>query len=466
MNRLKSPTLSLLLLLVVLVVSSYAEAGSKASVTVYNSGRALVTEARTVSLPKGLANVVIKNIPTTLDPTSVRAAAKGMQVLGLEYTYLPITQANLLDRYVGKELNVILPDPTDAKARIVRKAMLLSNQQAPIFMVGKEVYVGNYEALLLPSLPEDLQQEPALTLTTKNKSAGTQDIRLTYLMGGLRWRADYALELNAKGSEAGVNAWATVTNSSGRAFSGADLKLVAGDVQQAGGARAYKAVSNAMVMEDVALASPAPVQESFSQYHLYTVPGAVDLAAQGTRQINLFSHSGIKVTQELISRFQASAGQRNGKITQNVESSISFDNTKAGGMGVPMPGGLVRVFMPTRSGQMLLAGETHIGHVGIGGKVKLRLGRAFDVKVERTQTGFTKLGKRSYEMTWRIEVTNGRDKAQSVLLQEMLSGEWEIVNSDRKYTKLDSGRIQYVLNVPANGNGKPMIVNYTVRVTY
>lgn len=239
MNCLKFHALFVLMTVLLLLSSlpAFAGAVSGTSVTVYNSGRALVNETRAVTLPQGMASVVIKNVPTTLDPTSVRATAKDMQVLGIQYSYLPITPCNLLERYVGKELTVILPDPADANARILRKVTLLSYSQAPVFLVGKEVYVGDYEALLLPELPKELQSEPTLTLSTKNKTASKRDIRLSYLMGGLTWRADYALSVDRNGKVASINAWATLDNSSGRGFTGASLKLVAGQVQQASGGR-------------------------------------------------------------------------------------------------------------------------------------------------------------------------------------------------------------------------------------
>ncbi len=469
MNCLKFHALFVLMTVLLLLSSlpAFAGAVSGTSVTVYNSGRALVNETRAVTLPQGMASVVIKNVPTTLDPTSVRATAKDMQVLGIQYSYLPITPCNLLERYVGKELTVILPDPADANARILRKVTLLSYSQAPVFLVGKEVYVGDYEALLLPELPKELQSEPTLTLSTKNKTASKRDIRLSYLMGGLTWRADYALSVDRNGKVASINAWATLDNSSGRGFTGASLKLVAGQVQQASGGRRLMTKSNAMVMETAMdAAPPMPQEESFSQFHVYTVPGSVDLAESGTRQLSLFSASGIKVKQQLVSRYHGGVGQRGGKIKQNVEASLSFANVEKNGLGRPMPGGLVRVFMPASDGDMLLAGESHVGHVGVGSDVKLTLGQAFDIKVERSQTSFSKLGKNSFEMTWTISVTNGKKSPQTIKLQDFYSGQWKIVKADREYTNPDAGSVEFDLTVPPTKGGKPMVINYTVQVTY
>ncbi|MBU4191192.1 MAG: DUF4140 domain-containing protein, partial [Proteobacteria bacterium] len=64
---------------------SHGAGTTGAALAVYNSGRALVEETRSVTLPKGPARVVFKDVPATLEPGSVRASAPGMRVLGLEY---------------------------------------------------------------------------------------------------------------------------------------------------------------------------------------------------------------------------------------------------------------------------------------------------------------------------------------------------------------------------------------------
>jgi len=114
----------------------------------------------------------------------------------------------------------------------------------------------------------------------------------------------------------------------------------------------------------------------------------------------------------------------------------------------------------------LLAGESRIGHVGVGGEAVLSLGTAFDVTVRRTQKEFKKLGKNSYEVSWDIEIQNSRPENQSILLRETFSGQWEIINSSKDFTRPDAGTMEYALAVPPMADGKPMHVEYTVQVTY
>lgn len=468
MNRLNWLSILVLIFLLSLVCASYAFAADVkgASVTVYNSGRALVKEARSVNLPAGLASVVFRDVPATMDPTSVHASAEDMTVREIQYSYVPITTQNLLKRYLGKELTVVMPDPSGADARILRKATLASIAEGPVFLVGKEVYAGDYDALLFPELPKDLQREPTLTLTTNSGTQGKRDVLLSYLMSGLNWRADYTLHLDPSGDTGALDAWATITNTSRRGFAGADIKLVAGEVrQERGPVRHQYAKATGMSLEMADAAAPEPEREQFSQFHVYSVGRPVNLSESGTRQISLFSTPKMAIRQELISSFRG-GGQLRGTSKQGVDLKLTLENTDANGLGRPMPGGLVRVFMSTADGSMLLAGESRMGHVATGGEVSLSLGRSFDVTVERSQSSFKKLGRNSYELGWRIEVRNGSRKNQALTLNDYYSGQWRIIDTDRQYTRPDSGSLRFALDVPPTPDGTPVVINYTVQVTY
>lgn len=471
MFRLKFLSTTAFSLIALVLASSVCFAAASGSfIAVYNSGRAQVRETRVVTLPEGPAAVVFTDVPTTLDATSIRAAAQGMTVRDIQYSYTAITTQGLLDKYVGKELTVILPDPADANARILRKAKLLSNVDRPIFSMGKEVYVGSYDALLLPEMPKGFDTEPTLTLTTDSTAKGRKNVSLSYLMGGLNWRADYTMTVDKSGTLASIDSWATISNSANYPFKSANVRLVAGDVQRAGGRPSMKmARSNQyMAMEASMDAAPAPaMEESFSEYHVYSFDRYISLPANGSKQVSLFSAANVPVVQELTSRFHAGPGQRSGNIKQGVESALTFKNMEESNLGKPMPAGLVRVFMPTSDNNHLLSGESRIGHIGKGGEVKLVLGRSFDVTVERTQTSYKKIGKNAYQIGWAVTVKNSRDKAKSITLRDSFPGQWKVVSADAEYTKVDSGTIEFdIKDLPPTGGKAGKVINYVVRIEY
>lgn len=455
--------LSALLLALIPVRPCGASGVEGASVTIYGSGRALVGESRSVNLPKGPAEVVFRNIPDTIDPTSVSATAEGMAVTGLEYRYTPLTRRSLLDRYVGKELSVILPDPASGDGRILRKAVLLANADKPVFQMGNEIYLGDALAYLLPKLPEGMDAEPTLALRTENEAAARRAIRLRYLMGGLTWRADYTLILDAAGKSGSLEGWATVANTSACDFRGATLKLVAGDVRQASAPMLRKG----MVMAEAALAADnMPEPESFAQFHVYAVPGPVDLSAGGTRQLGLLDAPTVAVAEELECRFGNGVRQLAGPEKQAVNLSLRLHNVKDRGLGIPLPAGQVRAYRPTRDGSLLLLGETPLTHTAVGEEAVLPMGTAFDVTVTRTQTEFTRLGKQSYRIGWSLAVTNGRPAPQALAIVDGYRGEWQVLSADHAHTRPDASSLRFDVTAPPTPDGQPLRITYTVQVTY
>jgi hypothetical protein len=68
-------------------------------------------------------------------------------------------------------------------------------------------------------VPENLRDKPTLVVSLINPVAGEQNLELSYLTGGLSWRADYVAELNEHDHYLDFNGWVTLTNNSGAATS-------------------------------------------------------------------------------------------------------------------------------------------------------------------------------------------------------------------------------------------------------
>ena len=71
---------------------------------------------------------------------------------------------------------------------------------------------------------------------------------------------------------------------------------------------------------------------------------------------------------------------------------VSFRNSVSDGLGMPMPGGIIRAYERDASGTPRFVGEDNIGHTPVDGTVTISLGRAFDVTVQRSQTEFRTQG--------------------------------------------------------------------------
>ncbi len=449
----------------ILPVSAAGAATKSLTVTIYNNDRALVNEIRSMELPKGQDRVEFLGVPQTIEPQSLQVRSitspKNFRVLDMNYEYDLVGAKSLLDRYVGKELSVVLPDPSDAMARMIKKGTLIANNDRPIFKIGNEIYVGGYDAVLLPSLPQGLRAKPALVWLVDNKGPAAQDVEVSYLARKMGWRADYVLKVDRNNTEAGLSGWVTLTNNSGMGFENADLKLVAGDVHQAPTpAPAYRTKT---LMVESAMGDDVQ-EESFFEYHLYSLNRPVTIANKQIKQVSLLQAPKVKVKKELVCEYHA-YGSRKGIEKPDVNVLLKLRNDSKSGLGMPLPEGIVRAYQESSDGSVLLIGEDRIEHTPKGEEVSLTMGKAFDVTVERSQTKFQKTGKNAYAFAWKIEVRNGSDKPGTVLLKEYLPGQWKVTKASHQFRKMNTAGIEFKVQAPPTKGGKALIITYEADIT-
>lgn len=472
MNKYYLSSISMFVLLVLLLPTvSYGWDGTKSlTVTVYNQGLALINEVRQMDLPQGQGRVEFTGVPETIEAPSLQVKSitspGKFNVLDMNYEYDLVSVESLLNRYVGKTVKVVLPDSRDADGRIVKKAKLLANNGAPIFEVDGGIYVGPYESVRLPEMPEGLRPRPTLVWLLDNKGPAKQDIDVSYLARQFSWQADYVLKLNRDNDKASISGWVTLKNHSGMAFNNANLKLVAGNVNQAAPRRNVYMTKGAPQVAEMAM-DEAVQEEEFFEYHLYNVKRRVDVANKQTKQISLLQAPELDVEKQLISRFSSHFMRSSPvPIKQPVNVFLKFKNSQDNGLGIPLPKGVVRAYQESLDKSTLFVGEDRIKHTPKDAEVSLRLGEAFDVKVERTLSDSRKTGKSSFELSWMIEIKNSKDRPQKIMLQDFMPGDWKILDSSHKYSKLNADNIQFELEVPPSKGGKGLKVTYRVAVRH
>ena len=84
----------------------------------------------------------------------------------------------------------------------------------------------------LGELPGGLLTKPTLLWKLASDTGGDHLVRTTYQTSGMTWRADYNIVIDASDTAGSISAWVTLMNLSGASYEGADLKLVAGNVQK------------------------------------------------------------------------------------------------------------------------------------------------------------------------------------------------------------------------------------------
>ena len=264
------------------------------ALTVYNSDLALVRDVRNIQLPRGTFDLRFMDIAATVNPATVHIRSltepTRLDVLEQNYEYDLLEPDKLLRKYVGRDVTLVrLVQSGGTTKQEEVKARLLSYNNAPVWQIGNEIVTGMFtDHIRFPELPGNLYSRPTLIWSLENGGAARHRIEASYLATKLSWNADYVLTVARDDKSADVDGWVTLTNGSGTAFRHAKLQLVAGELNRV--RRQFDRMEADMKMAAAAPVAERMSQESFSDYHLYTLdrktkPG-VDFAPW-TRTSNL-----------------------------------------------------------------------------------------------------------------------------------------------------------------------------------
>jgi hypothetical protein len=450
-----------------------------ADVTVYNQDLGLVRETRTFTLKNGVNTLSVTDVPAQVDATSVHFKSltnpDAVSVLEQNFQYDLLNQQKLLDKYVGKEIEIERPADAGGK-RDVLKGTLLSNNDGPILKIGDKIHLNLNGHITLPDLPNDFRSKPTLEWKLLSKKAGPQTCELSYLTAGLGWRADYVLVANATDDKMDLNSWVTITNTSGGRYDDAKLKLVAGDVNRVASAPpAPRAMRKAMFAE-AAVDQASFHEQSFFEYHLYTLQRPTTLANNETKQIEMASAADVPMKKLFVydgaqnvswlefneySRADANYGTQSDK---KVWVILEFKNSKDNKLGMPLPKGRVRVYKKSSDGALEFIGEDNIDHTPKDETLRIKMGNAFDVGGERARTSFLN-EKKSFQETFEIRLRNHKESDVVVRVVEHLYrwNNWKIAESSQKYTKKDAQTVEFETSVKKDGE---TVVTYTVKYTW
>lgn len=439
------------------------------AVTVYNSDLALVRDVRQVNLSTGTTSLRFEDVASAINPSTVHFRSltepERLSILEQNYEYDLLDPQKLLQKYVGHEVTLVrqVKEAGTTKWEEV-KAQLMADNGAPVWKIGNEIVTGMAaDSYRFPTLPENLYSRPTLVWLLANKGARSQRVEASYLTGNMSWNADYVLTVARDEKSADLDGWVTLANTSGTAFKNARLQLVAGEIHRALAApsAAYGGALNAPMVK----APPQFAQEAFSEYHLYSLDRRTSIENNESKQISLLSGTGIPVEkayvvngQAFFYRSQHAAGE---PLKQPVEVFYRFRNEEKSGLGMPLPAGTIRVYQADSKASLQFVGEDKIQHTPKDEKVELHVGDAFDIVSERKQTDYRKIADRVYEMEFEIALRNQKTTAITVEVKEPLGGDWEVLSSSQKWTKLDSSTLGFSVPVEANG---ATVLTYRVRV--
>jgi hypothetical protein len=444
------------------VVVSQAGQGRTLSLTVYNVGRALVRDARPVSLPNGTLALEFRDIAAQVMPETVAIAGEGVTVLEQNYEYDLLSPQTLLAKYLGKDVTMVVEEPGEAAGSVVRKTVtgrLLSMENGTVWRIGDRI-VSNppYRELTFSEVPENLRDRPTLVWLLASERAGERRLEATYLTTGITWKADYVLTLGTAGDEGSLLGWVTLDNTSGASYPEATLQLVAGDVHLAPEPRARPEV----MMMAAKAGAPEMREEAFAEYHLYTLERPTTIKDRQKKQVALLEAHNVKALRRyIVESPQWWYVQRIGKQKQDVRVELEFANRADNHLGIALPGGVIRLYQRDKRGTAQFVGEDRIQHTPKDEVVKVTMGNAFDVVAERRQTDYRKLADNLFEDAFEVTLRNHKDTVITVEVRETVGGDWEMLSNSYPYEKSSAFTVTFSVPVPANGESK---LTYRVRV--
>jgi hypothetical protein len=443
--------------------------------TVYNGGTAMVRDVRSISLEKGENRLAFEEVSGQIQPETASLKPLGSAKFTLveqNFDFDLLTPEKLTEKAVGSAVRVIRTNPATG-AETAEDATVLSANNGVVLQYKDRIESlsgsGFNGRLVFTKIPENLRARPTLSITLDAVKVATSDVELAYLTGGLTWSADYVANLNPDETRMDLQAWVTMTNSSGTTFRDTTLQLVAGEVHRVSPGQAF-AAPPAMALEYRGkLASPA-VREELGEYQLYTISRPTTIANQQTKQVGLFEADNVKVKARLEANdygYHSTSISDEQKIP--VRKYVLIENTGAANLGIPMPKGIVRVYQSDSQDRSQFVGEDSIDHTPKNEKADLLLGESFDVTVRRKQTSFHASQRRSrergelnvYESSYEVTAKNAKSRATEIVYIENFEDEWTVTAENTAHEKRSARRAAWVLKVPAEGES---ILTFTVQV--
>jgi hypothetical protein len=440
-------------------------------------GYAIVRHDRSYDIEKGPHTLRVTDVAALIDPTTVTFSSldkPGTRVLEQSFQFDLVSQARLLQRYLGQRVTVELPrgDQLD-----LAEGILLGAGDGLTLQMddGSVQAIRNYGNIRFSQLPGGLITKPTLEWMLDSPARGTQETRISYETQGMTWWTDYNIIYDeSRDCSMDLSAWVSIINQSGASFDDAKLKLIAGDVN-----RAERKQPRRDVVYQVAMAESSAgfVEKSFFEYHLYTLGRRTSLPDKSTKQIQLMSAAqGIECAKELVFAptlgmpyyGQQQLGQEYGRFGNgDINVYLRFSNEKSQQLGIPLPAGRIRVNqLDPADGSLEFIGEDVIDHTPRNEDVLIKMGNAFDVVGERKQTDFrVDLRTRNLWETFEIRLRNHKDEAVEVAVLENLyrSANWTIENASQQQHKQSSNRIRFDVKVPSEGEG---VISYTVHYSW
>lgn len=423
------------------------------SVTIYNSGRSLISDTRQIDLTAGRQRIEFPDVSARIEPATATLSGSGIGIVEQNFDFDLLTPDKLMEKAVGRTITLLRTNPaTGAETR--EQAKVLAANGGVVLQIGQRIEVLRDDGLpvrvIFDKVPENLRARPTLSVTVESTKAGTRPVGLSYLTQGLGWNADYVALFDRSAGKIDVQGWITLTNETGTTFDNANTLLVAGQVGEdnGGGYVPYRRPASPVRRAGTETSG----RERLGDFYLYPLAQRTTIANRQTKQVSFLDVSGAPAK----AGYEYRNGWLNGADTAESASSVlKFSTARGQGLGDALPAGTVRVYMKDARGAAQFVGENAIDHTPMGSDLAIATGRAFDVKVKPLVEKRERVNDVKWRTTMRYTLTNASPEPVAVdLIQSGLDWVWadtRIASETLKSERTSADGVRWTVPVPANG---------------
>lgn len=409
-----------------------SKARKSLQITVYRDF-GIVQDVRNVSLLKGSNRIRFEEVASGIQESSAEITWTGpdkLTVLGQAYEFDLISPNKLMEKFVGKELEIV---PTNSKDSLPKTAELLSiNGQEPVFRMGTQITFGQVGRILFPYVPDNLYTKP--TLIWDVESQERQDIEVTteYATDGIAWKALYSLDLTTKDSSAKFSGAILLDNKSGVNCRDAFITFVTGNVHR---------IKN----EDEMVTCSG---KKYGDFYFYTINRPVTVPDNQQKQLEWIPDTKIKYQPRIVVGFNDTEAVSSGSVW----SSAHIENNQANSLGLPFPGGIVKVAKRDSQGKKWFIGDDYMEDVKANSSFDININTSSDVSAVRK-----KVVEQGKGYNYIIELKNNRNKNCLVKVRDYTCSGMT-VSSNNKYSEKNA-YIEWDVGLEPDGTTK---IQYSV----
>ena len=416
-----------------------------------DGGYAVVREQRSLMLTAGTHDVVIGDLPTSLDAEALALGFPGGEAKVLSQRLLLAQgQSAALTGLTGRTVDVLgSSGQTLASGTLLRAGDGLLIRDGS----GNTTLINSYAGVRTAGA--DFPTGSSLSLRVDASRSGSSKAVLSYPTSGLGWRAAYVATLQpGNACRMQFESHASIANRSGRDWKDSQLTLIAGEPNFAKASAPRPMMMKAA--RSMASADAMPEQSTLADYRSYALPGAIDLPDGSVSQVPLYATRTMDC--------ERTALFENGNNYMPGQPMVDENFNQDGGSAIvstlklrafdSLPAGYLRVLTADKNGTPQFIGEGRINDTAKGSDASITLGTAFDLRAERTRTHFSvdKAG-RTLDEAFRIVVSNAGDSPRTVTVREHPNRwrQWTLASSSIKPSQQTTDTLEFKLEVPANG---------------